>query len=665
MLLILSSLETPLLKMKPIPLIQCMALLLILSTAVTGCRPPVPAAVQAGTPPAVSLPTNTSQTIEGSTVTEPADYLDPQQPVEKRVEDLLERMTLEEKIGQMTQVEKDTIPPPDIARYLIGSVLSGGGGSPDPNTVGSWAAMVDGFQTFAIQTRLGVPLIYGADGVHGHSNVWGATIYPHNIGLGATRDPALVEAIGRATAEEMAATGVRWNFAPVVAVPQDIRWGRTYEGYSEDTGLVTLLGTAYLQGLQNPDGEINLEHPLAVLATPKHFIGDGGTAWGSSQTDSYQLDQGDMLFDEAGIREKFLPPYQAAIESGAHSIMVSFNSWQGTKLHAHRYLLSEMLKSELGFTGFLISDFKAIDQIPGDYYSDVVTSINAGLDMIMVPYDYRTFISTLTMAVEKGDVTMDRIDDAVGRILRVKFAMGLFERPFSNPASLSLVGSPEHRSLARRAVAKSLVLLKNAGSTLPLSKETPLIFVAGGAANDIGKQCGGWTITWQGQPGNITPGTSIVQAIRAAVADGTRVEYSQGGAFDQVTGENSQPAIAHVGIVVVGENPYAEGPGDRAELSLPAGDRELIQRMRARSQKLVVILISGRPLVITGELSQADAWVAAWLPGTEGHGISDVLFGDLPFTGKLPYTWPRAHDQLPLGAGEGAPLFPYGYGLET
>jgi beta-glucosidase len=334
-------------------------------------------------------------------------------------------------------------------------------------------------------------------------------------------------------------------------------------------------------------------------------------------------------------------------------------------MHAQKYLLTDVLKGELGFQGFLISDWKAIDQIPGDYYGDIVTAINAGLDMIMVPYDYTGFIDGLTQAVENGDVPMKRIDDAVRRILTVKFQLGLFERPFADEALLAQVGSEEHRDLAREAVRKSLVLLRNEGDVLPLAKDTPLIFVAGQNADDIGSQCGGWTIEWQGRPGRITPGTSILDGIKATVSKDTSVMYNQRGDFDHATDDDGDPLVADVGIVVVGELPYAEGVGDRADLAISKADATVIDNVRTRSQTLVVILVSGRPMIVAEHLDHWDAFVAAWLPGTEGQGIADVLFGDYPFTGKLSYTWPRSMDQVPLGTlGSDEPLFPFGYGLE-
>jgi len=596
-----------------------------------------------------------------------SQYMDPEAAIQDRVEDLLVRMTLAEKIGQMTLVEKNSIKDKDITDKFIGGLLSGGGGYPSRNTPEGWSEMVNGFQEYALRTRLGIPLIYGVDAVHGHGNLRGATIFPHNIGLGATRDPDLVERIGRTTAVEIAATGIYWNFAPVVAVPQDIRWGRTYEGYSENTELVSKLGAAYIKGLQNVGSSPNLSAPTTVLATAKHFVGDGGTAWGSSDTfimQQFMLDQGVTDVDEATLRAVHLSPYVAAIDTGAMSIMVSFSSWGGMKMHAQKYLLTDVLKGELDFKGFLVADWQGIDQIPGDYYSDIVTSINAGLDMIMVPYDYDAFINGLTEAVNNGDVPLERIDDAVRRILTVKFQLGLFERPFADESLLPLVRSDEHRELAREAVRKSLVLLKNDNNTLPLAKDTPLIFVAGQGANDIGIQSGGWTIEWQGKSGDITPGTTILEAIRNTVSENTIVLYNRWGEFDRVTDE-----VADVGIVVMGEMPYAEGVGDDEDLTLSEGDIAVIERVREGSKKVVVILISGRPMIVTEHLDQWDVFIAAWLPGTEGQGVADVLFGDYPFTGKLPYTWPRAMDQIPFDfdhmepTGPEAPLFPFGYGL--
>lgn len=580
-------------------------------------------------------------------------------PIKESVEALLAEMTLAEKIGQMTQPEKNSIPAEDITNYFIGSVLSGGGGNPAPNTPANWAAMVRSFQEAALKTRLGIPLIYGSDAVHGHNNVFGAVLFPHNIGLGAARDPELVAKIARITGLEMLGTNVHWNFAPAVSVPQDIRWGRTYEGYSEDTDLVIELGVSYLKGLQDVE-------PRA-LASVKHFAADGGTAWGTVQTydwimgnwqsadDRWSIDQGDALIDEATLRDIHLRPYQAAIAAGAQNIMVSFSSWQGIKNHGNYHLLTEILKQEFGFEGFLVSDWMAINQIDRDYYTCVVTSINAGLDMVMVPFDYKLFINTLTAAVEKGDVSIQRIDDAVRRILRAKQWLGVFEQPFPDAALLNDVGSDEHRAVAREAVRKSVTLLRNEKDTLPLAKDTPSIFVAGRGADNIGLQCGGWSIVWLGGDGAITEGTTLLEGFKQASQN---IRYDAAGDFGD--------ARAETGIVVVAEPPYAEGMGDNDQLTLSEEDIATLKRVRPQVDKLALVILSGRPLLIADQLDLCDAVIAAWLPGTEGAGVADVLFGDHPFTGRLSYSWPRSKNQIPLSALKAdsePPLFPFGYGL--
>lgn len=593
----------------------------------------------------------------------PKNRPDTNKQIEDRLHNLLSQMTLEEKIGQMTQVEKNSIRPRDVRKYNIGSVLSGGGGHPRQNTPSAWAQMVNTYQEYALQTRLQIPLIYGADAVHGHSNVNGAVIFPHNIGLGATRNSDLVCRIAKTTAEEMAATGIYWNFAPTITVPQDIRWGRTYEGFSENTELVTTLGLAYLRGLQGA----GLDDPFSVLATPKHFLGDGGTVWGSSNFLDHKLDQGDTRLDEATLRKIFLPPYISAIQNGAMCIMASFSSWNGLKLTGNSYLLSHVLKGELGFQGFIVTDWQAIDQLSTDYYQAVVMAINAGIDMSMVPYDYKNFISTLLHAVQQGDVAEYRINDAVSRILRVKLMLGLFDHPFANTELLSQVGSESHRLLAHQAVSESLVLLKNDHQTLPISKDLELILVAGKAADNLGLQCGGWTIEWQGIDGNLIPGTTILQGLGNIASPATQVIYAPSGRFPAtaLAGLNTFPA--EVGIVVVGESPYAEGFGDRADLHLATSDVELIRLMRSMCQRLVVVLLSGRPMIITDQLPMIDAFICAWLPGQAGEAIAEALFGVNKFVGRLPYSWPRSMDQVRLGPQEGEvkhPLFPYGYGLE-
>jgi beta-glucosidase len=601
-----------------------------------------------------------------------APYKDPNQPVDVRVEDLLSRMTLEEKIGQMTQVENNSIspyylfPPSEIVKYFIGSILSGGNSS-GFYSLADWTGLAKSYEVEAVKTRLGIPLIFGVDSVHGFGHVNGATIFPQNIGLGATRDPELVRQIGQVTAEEMRAAGIPWNFAPCVAVPQDIRWGRTYEGFSEDTALVTELSSAYIQGFQTvPKGDGSSDgQTLYALATPKHYIGDGGTTWGSIHQymyHQYMLDTGDTQVDEAMLRRLFLPPYQAAVKSGAMSVMASFSSWNGVKMHAQRYLLTDVLKGELGFEGFIVSDWGGINQVDPDYYKAVVTSIDAGIDMNMVPYYYQMFIGTMKQAVMNGDITQERIDDAVRRILRAKFMLGLFENPYGDPSLAVTVGSDEHRALARQAVRKSLVLLKNDNNALPIDKNVSTILVAG--INSTGVQAGGWTLDWQGEQRNTLVGTTILEGIQELVGPNTQVLYNNLGQFTSFSGK------VPVGIAIVGEVPYAEGLGDRADLTLYKVDLTVINAIRPKVDKLIVVILSGRPLVITDQYQTADAWVAAWLPGSEGAGVADVLFGDYPFVGKLPYTWPRSNDQLPLNinnsanlTGCAAPLFPFGYGL--
>ncbi len=577
-------------------------------------------------------------------------YKNPALPIPARVDDLLSRMTVEEKLGQMTLIEKNSLARGDVSHFLLGGVLSGGGGYPARrNNVDGWRAMVRGFQQEALSTRLSIPIIYGVDAVHGHNNVAGTVIFPHNIGLGATANPELIRQIGAITALETTATAIKWNYAPVLAVVQDIRWGRSYESYGQDPELVSTLGSAYIRGLQGDD----LSAPTSMAATAKHFVGDGGTTWGSSSMGTYMLDQGDTIVDETTLRAIHLPPYQQAIQAGAKVVMVSFSSWNGLKMHANDYLIQTVLKGEMGFDGFVVSDWQGIDQVSGDYYEAVVTSVNAGVDMNMVPYDAELFLSTLGSAVQNGDIPMARVDDAVRRILAVKFQLGLFEDPMVEAADPDLVGSAEHRAVAQEAVSQSLVLLQNDNQALPISRDAT-VYVAGMAADDLGVQCGGWTIEWQGGSGQITTGTTIFEGLQAIGGD--RVSYNRNGQFE---------APGEVGIVVIGETPYAEGQGDSHDLGLPPADIQLIERLRAQVDQLIVILVSGRPLIITEQLALADAWVAAWLPGTEGQGVASNLYGDHAFSGKLPFSWPATMDQLPLAETGATPLFPYGFGLET
>jgi beta-glucosidase len=548
---------------------------------------------------------------------------------DSRARELLARMTLDEKIGQMTQADQMFLKDPaDIETYFLGSILSGGDSDPkDGNSREAWTRLATGIESHAEKTRLRIPLLYGVDAVHGHSNVLGAVIFPHNIGLGATRNARLVEQIGKITAEEVRATGIQWVFAPCVTVPQDVRWGRTYEGFSEDPTLVAELGAAAVRGLQGN----GLSDPHGVLACAKHYVGDGGTAFGTGGPGKKFLDQGDMRVDEATLRRIHLQGYLTTVPAGVGTIMPSYNSWNGVKVSGSKHLLTEVLKQEIGFQGFLISDYNAVDQITKDYKTAIGISINAGMDMVMVPDHYREFIGNLKELVQEGTVPLSRIDDAVVRILRVKFAMGLMDEKLAPPPSSFAFGTPEHRAVARQAVRESLVLLKNEHNTLPLSKSGARIRVTGKSADDIGNQCGGWTITWQGKSGEVTPGgTTILAALRKA-------------------GGNLTSKDANVGIVVIGETPYAEGQGDRADLSLSAGDIDAVKSMKGTGIPTVVIVISGRPLNLDPIYDQADAIIAAWLPGTEGEGVTDVLFGAYKPVGKLSFTW--------------ASRFKFGFGL--
>jgi beta-glucosidase len=568
-----------------------------------------------------------------------------------KVDALLSKMTLDEKIGQMVQADIGALrDKSDIQKYFIGSILSGASSDPSGNRPQNWLQAVNECKAWALKTRLGIPLLYGIDAVHGHNNIDGAVIFPHNIGLGATHDPELVERAERVTAEEVAGTGTRWAFAPCIAVAQDERWGRTYESFSESPDLVAELGAAAVHGFQ---GDELSPAPTSILACAKHFLGDGGTQDG--------IDEGNTVCDEATLRKLYLPPYRAAIKAGVGSIMVSYSSWNGVKMHGNKYLLTDVLKGELGFQGFLISDWAAIEQISPDFKFDIEQSINAGLDMIMLPRgldqpnNYVAFITDLKELVAGHKVSESRIDDAVRRILRIKFQMGLAENPDTAPALTAAIGSPAHRAVARECVRKSLVLLKNTGHALPLAKNLKHLVVVGRAADDLGIQCGGWTIGWQGQTGEVTHGgTTILAAIRQTVAAGTEVTFSPDG---------GGTAGADAVVAVVGELPYAEMKGDRTDLNLAAGDIALIQKAKTTGAPVITILLSGRPLVPGSALDNSDAFLAAWLPGTEGQGVADILFGDYKPTGKLPRTWPRNNSQLSVQPPPGDPLFPCGFGL--
>ncbi len=611
---------------------------------------------------------------------------------EERVADLLSRMTLAEKIGQMTQAERIDVDadPSLITTYGLGSVLSGGGSTPTSNTPEAWADMVDRYQEAALETRLGIPILYGVDTVHGHGNLQGATVFPHNIGLGATRDPGLVEDVEHIAAIETRASGPQWAFAPCVCVARDDRWGRTYESFGEDPRLVARMETA-IDGLQGNGGS-DLARPDRVLASAKHFAGDGLTAYDTGEGD-YTVDQGIDQVSRSEFARLALAPYVPAIKKHhVGSIMPSFSSVDWTedglgnpvKMHANEELITGWLKQQQGFDGIVISDWRAIRQLPGTYTDQVRASVNAGVDMFMEPIQapnnpngWDVFIPTLTALVGSGDVPVSRIDDAVTRILTAKFELGLFEHPLTPRKNIDTIGSKAHRRVARRAVAESQVLLRNKQHTLPLSdgKKQP-VYVAGSNADNIGNQAGGWTLTWQGGSTNVIPGQTVLDAVRATSRG--RVQFSE-AAGDPV------PANA-AGVVVVGETPYAEGfgdvngpqwaydPGDhnvprpKKTMELSDADALAIRRVCAHAASCTVLVISGRPMVIPPELLiQIDALVASWLPGSEGMGVADVLFGRKPFTGKLPVTWPRSVAQEPINVGDADydPLYRFGFGLGT
>ncbi|KAL5576046.1 hypothetical protein UlMin_017745 [Ulmus minor] len=596
-------------------------------------------------------------------------YKDPKQPLGVRIKDLLNRMTLEEKIGQMVQVERAVATPDAMSKYFIGSVLSGGGSVPAPKaSPQAWVDMVNVIQKASLSTRLGIPMIYGIDAVHGHNNVYNATIFPHNVGLGVTRDPKLIRKIGEATALEVRATGIPYAFAPCIAVCRDPRWGRCYESYSEDYRIVQAM-TEIIPGLQG-DIPANSHKGVPfvaagktkVAACAKHFVGDGGTTKG--------INENNTVIDLNGLLNIHMPAYLNSISKGVATVMVSYSSWNGKKMHANHELVTGYLKDKLKFRGFVISDWEGIDRITSpphaNYSYSVQAGVSAGIDMIMVPNNYKEFIDDLTYLVKNEIIPISRIDDAVKRILRVKFVMGLFENPLADYSLASQLGSKEHRELAREAVRKSLVLLKNGKSAdkplLPLPKKAPKILVAGSHADNLGNQCGGWTIAWQGVSGNdLTVGTTILNAVKNTVDPSTQVVFNENPDANFV--KSNQFSYA---IVVVGEPPYAETFGDSLNLTISEPGPSTIKNV-CGAVKCVVVVISGRPVVIQPYLTTIDSLVAAWLPGTEGQGVTDLLFGDYGFTGKLARTWFKSVDQLPMNVGDlhYDPLFPFGFGLTT
>ena len=547
----------------------------------------------------------------------------------------------------MVQAERKYVAPGDIAKYHLGSILSGGGSAPGGGTPAEWAQMLDGFHVEARATRLHIPLVYGVDAVHGHNNVVGATIFPHAIGLGCTRDAALVEEVARATAMEVAGTGVDWTFAPLVGPGRDPRWGRTYETFSDDPSLTAQLGAAAIRGYQ---GERRFADPFDVIACAKHFAGDGLTTFGTSHMDGGVLDRGDVRLSDADFRALAVAPYRAAIAAGVATVMVSFSAHNGVPMHANKRFVTDVLKGELGFTGLVVSDWSGLREMPGTYYEQVVASVNAGIDMTMDaehPGDWHEFLETLAKAVAKGDVTQARVDDAVTRVLRVKCEAGLFEKGPTDLKLTALVGSAEHHALARRAARASVVLLQNEGQLLPLAKKSRVL-VTGTGADSLARQAGGWTVTWQGAETKLFPGTTILDGIRALIGEPAR-------AID----------VADVAVLVASEPPYAEWFGDSRDLALPAADLATLDALARAKLPTVVVLLTGRPVIIAPHLGKARAWLAAWLPGSEGGAIADVLFGDVAPTGKLARAWPRRVEDLPLHVNEplASPLFPFGHGL--
>ncbi len=572
---------------------------------------------------------------------------------------LLSSLSLDEKIGQMTQPDQQYLKSlDDIETYHLGSLLSGGNSDPKSgNDPDSWTAMCDGFQKRALAARPRIPLLYGIDSVHGNSNVIGAVMFPHNIGLGCTRNAKLVEEIGRLTASETRAIGANWAFSPCVTVPQDIRWGRTYEGFSEDPSVVAPLGAAATRGLQWDD----LVSPHSVLACVKHFAGDGGTTFntgmprGRNSTARYPLDRGDTRGNEETLFQLHIAGYIPSIAAGAGSIMPSYSSWNGEKCSGSKRLLTGILKERLGFQGFLISDYNALGELPGSYQEQIAQSINAGMDMVMVPDRYQEFIRLLKANVAAGKVPQSRIDDAVLRILRVKFAMGMMA-PNANLLAVAEArrefGSAAHRAVARQAARESIVVLKNERKTLPLPRGRGRIHVAGKSMDDIGNQCGGWTITWQGKSGATTKGTTILAALRTVAG---RVTTSTDG---------SGAEGADVGVAVIGEKPYAEFEGDRTDLKLAPEDVAAVKNLKRAGIPVVAVIVSGRPLVVDEILADADAIVAAWWPGSEGDGVADVLFGSHPPKGMLSFTWPAGGSTTFLrGAAGYKTLYAFGHGL--
>lgn len=589
--------------------------------------------------------------------------------IESRVAALLAQMSLEEKVGQIIQAEIRHVTPDDVRKYHLGSILNGGGSFPNGDkhaTLQDWLDLADAYYDASMDSRdggLAIPVIWGTDAVHGHGNVIGATVFPHNIGLGAMHNPDLVREIGHTTAREVLATGIDWTFAPTVAVTQDDRWGRTYESYSEDPALVRSYAHAMVLGLQGEPGTREFLGPDRVLATAKHYLADGGTLHGD--------DQGNAVISEEELRDIHAPGYVGAIEAGVQSVMASFSSWNGAKMHGNDYLLTDVLKNRMGLDGFVIGDWNGHGQVPGCTNASCAASFNAGLDVFMVIAEWKDLYENTLEQVRAGDITIERLDDAVSRMLRVKLRMDVFDRGRPSERAAALVdafGSEAHRNVARQAVRESLVLLKNAGGILPLQPGLSVL-VTGDGADDIGKQSGGWTISWQGtgnEKSDFPHGTSILDGLRQAIeATGGTVVHSPDGEYTE------RPDVV---VAVFGENPYAEYQGDLPTLEFEPGSKDSLAALKAFRDDgipVVSVFLSGRPLAVSPEINASDAFVAAWLPGSEGIGVADVLVGDAAgrprhdFKGKLSFSWPRSPMQYRLNPhhDDYSPLFRLGYGL--
>ncbi|WP_109809191.1 glycoside hydrolase family 3 protein [Sphingosinithalassobacter portus] len=592
-----------------------------------------------------------------------AGLIDPE--IETRIDALMARMSLEEKVGQMIQADISTITPEDLRDYPLGSILAGGSspplGAPDRSPAAPWRATARAFESVAMEARRGhvpIPLLFGIDAVHGNNNIVGATLFPHNVGLGATRDPELIHAIGVATAAETAASGPNWAFGPTLAVPRDLRWGRAYEGYSEDPALVAEYAGAMVRGIQGETGKGTIQNGH-VLASAKHFLADGGTQDG--------VDQGDAQVSEATLIAVHNAGYPPAIEAGVMSVMASFSSWNGAKMHGNKSLLTDVLKGRMGFDGLVVGDWNGHGQIPGCTNTDCPQTFLAGLDMAMAPDSWKGLYESTLAHARDGTIPMARIDDAVRRILRVKFRLGLFDaaRPYADRDDV--IGSADHRALARRAVRESLVLLKNDG-VLPV-KSSAHVLVAGPGADDIAMQSGGWTLSWQGD-GNSNADFPNAQSIWGGISEAVEA----GGGTATLSADGSWTDKPDVAIVVFGETPYAEMRGDVATLEFQPGDKAalaMLKRFRAAGIPTISVFLSGRPLWVNPEINASDAFVAAWLPGSEGGGIADVIIGDEAgaprnqFTGTLSFSWPRTAGQFVLNRGmaDYDPLFAFGYGL--